>query len=336
MSELGNKLRQAREEQDKTLAAVKNDTRIQESFLIAIEDGNYKALPSYLHAYGFVKKYAEYLGFDYADIKAIFDKECPKSDSLSAENKLDDNLTHELVVNNPITNKSNKLTPTKAESSSPLSSYKELPDNKDFGNGKSFPVIPVAVAVVVIGVLAFIIMNSLQRPKETPVAVTDNYSESASVVKDSTSVNQTGMDNTSAMDQTDNATSVYTPAPEITPATDNETVSDNTTLSNIQTPQPDNATRPIQTTKQETVSLAFSDDCWVKYSADNKTAQEYLAPAGTSLSLRFEKSFVLDIGNAAAVTMKYGAQSFGGFGRPGIVRKLTYKLDDGILTRVNE
>lgn len=334
MSELGNKLKQAREEQDKTLAAVKNDTRIQESFLIAIEEGNYKALPSYLHAYGFVKKYAEYLGFDYADIKGIFDKECPKSDSLSAEGKPTDHPAQELIVNNPITNKLNKS--TKTENSVSVSSYKKLPDNRDFGNGKSFPFIPVVVAVAVVGVLVLIIFNSVKGPNETPVAVIDNFSESSPIASESSPINNFGIDNQSLTNPTDNTTSVYSPTPETPQVADNQTVKDNATVRTANTPQTDNVTKPIQTAKQETFTLAFSEDCWVKYSADNKTSQEYLAPAGTNLSLKFEKSFTLDIGNAAAVTMKYGAQTFGGFGRPGIVRKLFFKLEDGILTRVNE
>lgn len=68
MSELGNLLKSTREEQKKSMQDVVDDTRIRENFIKIIEEGRFKDLPSYLHAYGFVKKYAEFLNLDYENV----------------------------------------------------------------------------------------------------------------------------------------------------------------------------------------------------------------------------------------------------------------------------
>ena len=79
MSELGNLLKSTREEQKKTIQDVVDDTRIRENFIKVIEEGRFKDLPSYLHAYGFVKKYAEFLNLDYENVVwPLFAEECPK------------------------------------------------------------------------------------------------------------------------------------------------------------------------------------------------------------------------------------------------------------------
>ncbi len=65
MSELGQLLKSKREKLKKTIADVANDTKITEKIIHTLEDGDFASLPSYLHAFGFLKKYSDYLGFDY-------------------------------------------------------------------------------------------------------------------------------------------------------------------------------------------------------------------------------------------------------------------------------
>ena len=78
MSELSELLKNRRLELKKTPIDVSTDTRIRVQYIEAIDNGDYKSLPSYLHTYGFVKQYAEYLGFSFDEIKELFQKECPK------------------------------------------------------------------------------------------------------------------------------------------------------------------------------------------------------------------------------------------------------------------
>ncbi len=61
---LGEKLRQAREEQDITISEVAEQTRISALYLEAIENDDYRTLPGGIFNKGFVKSFAKYVGVD--------------------------------------------------------------------------------------------------------------------------------------------------------------------------------------------------------------------------------------------------------------------------------
>ncbi len=62
MSELGARLRQAREQQGLSLAQASTDTRILQQSLIALEEGAFQRLPDDVVIRGFIRNYAQYLG----------------------------------------------------------------------------------------------------------------------------------------------------------------------------------------------------------------------------------------------------------------------------------
>ncbi|NJN18282.1 MAG: helix-turn-helix domain-containing protein [Oscillochloris sp.] len=62
MSELGARLREARESQGLSLAQVAADTRILQQSLVALEEGAYQRMPSDVVIRGFIRNYATYLG----------------------------------------------------------------------------------------------------------------------------------------------------------------------------------------------------------------------------------------------------------------------------------
>ncbi|MFV9503644.1 MAG: helix-turn-helix domain-containing protein [Oscillochloridaceae bacterium umkhey_bin13] len=62
MSELGARLREARERQGLSLAQAASDTRILQSSLVALEEGAYQRLPGDVVIRGFIRNYAQYLG----------------------------------------------------------------------------------------------------------------------------------------------------------------------------------------------------------------------------------------------------------------------------------
>lgn len=61
MSELGNRLRAARESQGISLAQAATETHILQRYLVALEEGDYKYLPGDVYARGFIRNYADYL-----------------------------------------------------------------------------------------------------------------------------------------------------------------------------------------------------------------------------------------------------------------------------------
>lgn len=62
MSQLGERLRVAREAQGIAVSQAAADTRILARYIIALEEGDYQYLPGDVYARGFIRNYANYLG----------------------------------------------------------------------------------------------------------------------------------------------------------------------------------------------------------------------------------------------------------------------------------
>lgn len=75
MVRVGQKLKEKRKEKGLTLSEVAKATKIKESFLDAIEKGEYHRLPSSAYAFGFVSNYVEYLQLPKRETLAMFRRE---------------------------------------------------------------------------------------------------------------------------------------------------------------------------------------------------------------------------------------------------------------------
>lgn len=82
MSELGARLRQAREEQGLSLAQASVDTRILQQSLVALEEGAYQRLPSDVVTRGFIRNYAGYLGLQPDELIEIYRRERGATDKI--------------------------------------------------------------------------------------------------------------------------------------------------------------------------------------------------------------------------------------------------------------
>ncbi|MCT8139882.1 helix-turn-helix domain-containing protein [Anaerobacillus sp. CMMVII] len=85
MSELGSRLKQAREERKLTLEELQSITKIQKRYLLAIEEGNLDMLPGQFYARAFVKSYAEAVGINPDLIFEEHANELPASNKKEAE-----------------------------------------------------------------------------------------------------------------------------------------------------------------------------------------------------------------------------------------------------------
>lgn len=75
MIRVGEELRKKRESRHLTLEQVAKATKIRESFLEAIEEGNYQKLPGSSYAHGFVKNYLEFVELPIREYMALFRRE---------------------------------------------------------------------------------------------------------------------------------------------------------------------------------------------------------------------------------------------------------------------
>jgi cytoskeletal protein RodZ len=75
MRKISDILKESREEKKLTLADVEATTHIKRRFLVAIEEGRFRDLPSESYAMGFVKSYAQYLDIPTTRAVALFKRE---------------------------------------------------------------------------------------------------------------------------------------------------------------------------------------------------------------------------------------------------------------------
>lgn len=75
MSQLGERLRAAREAQGISVAQAAADTRILPRYIVALEDGDYQHLPGDVYARGFIRNYAGYLGAPIEELIEIYRQE---------------------------------------------------------------------------------------------------------------------------------------------------------------------------------------------------------------------------------------------------------------------
>lgn len=85
MSELGETLRQAREDKNISLEELAASTKIQKRYLQAIENGHFDQLPGRFYARAFVKSYAEEVGLNPKQLFANFPGEIPMTNSNLSE-----------------------------------------------------------------------------------------------------------------------------------------------------------------------------------------------------------------------------------------------------------
>ncbi|AIC94769.1 helix-turn-helix domain-containing protein [Shouchella lehensis] len=81
MSELGNYLKENREEKQLSLDDLQQRTKIQKRYLVAIEEGNFDTLPGIFYARAFVKTYAEAVGLNAEEVLTTYKNELPSPQS---------------------------------------------------------------------------------------------------------------------------------------------------------------------------------------------------------------------------------------------------------------
>lgn len=82
MSQLGERLRTARESQGISLAQAAAETRILQRYLVALEDCDYVHLPGDVYARGFIRNYANYLGISPDELIELYRRERGATDPI--------------------------------------------------------------------------------------------------------------------------------------------------------------------------------------------------------------------------------------------------------------
>lgn len=79
MTELGKRLKEAREAKNISLDELQEMTKIQKRYLIGIEEGNYAIMPGNFYVRAFIRQYAEAVGLDPEEIFEEYKQDIPQS-----------------------------------------------------------------------------------------------------------------------------------------------------------------------------------------------------------------------------------------------------------------
>jgi cytoskeletal protein RodZ len=124
LSELGNRLKEARSLKGLSLDDLQEITKIQKRYLIGIEEGNFSSMPGKFYVRAFIKQYAEAVGLEPEILFEEFNSEIP--------NTVNDDIPEHL---------------------SRVQTRKSLTDN----SSKVLDILPkMLISIVVIGVIAFV------------------------------------------------------------------------------------------------------------------------------------------------------------------------------------
>lgn len=122
MTELGNRLKEARLAKNMSLDDLQTVTKIQKRYLIGIEEGNYSMMPGKFYVRAFIKQYAEAVGIEPEEIFEQYKSEIPST------------------INEDIPEKLSRV---------------QSRQNVSTGRSKVFDILPkILIAVFVIGALA--------------------------------------------------------------------------------------------------------------------------------------------------------------------------------------
>jgi len=258
---------------------VTEETRISADIIDVLERGEYSSMPSYNHAKNFVKNYAVYLKLDMEKVQEAFENECTKEE-FNREVK-----------------------------------YISAPVTKESTAGHSSLVVKFVIPIVLIAIIAFTgykVFTSMKTGSaeqgvsapaaEQPVAEKETVVDTNEVKEVIKSINSNA-EQREAVKKTE-------PAKEA-PKAEEPAVKEDKNVSQSAFIQ-DEKVEPAAALK--TAVLNFSDVCWVHIKIDGSEEMDFIAEKGNQRNIEFRDNFVMDIGNAAVVSVAYGERTIAGLG----------------------
>ena len=298
MDSLGSKFRTVRESQGLTLEQMVSRTRIQESYLKALEEDSFGQLPERVFTKGFVRAYARSLNLDEEECLRLF-AECSVSFYQAEDER--------------------------------QQKFALLSEGKRKGRTSRVMVVLLVGGLVGLGGLVLLQQQSSMTSTVSPVSqqavepndtalsepeLPGNASESAEDRPPSSSERQIDADSGAVNMETASTTDVdetpeESPA-DVRPATPSLSSSD--TLS-IVSPTAASEDEPL------VLEIRTLETTWVVVRSDEKEPQEALLQVGETVKWKARERFLLTLGNAGGVEVRLNGELRGPFGETGVVRR---------------
>ncbi len=302
LTELGDKLKQARREKGLSLDDLQQITKIQKRYLVAIEEGNYAVMPGKFYARAFIKQYAEAVGLDSATLFDEFESEVPET-------------PQQEVVNNEPSRVQSKRNPMPAQSVG----------NQVNSRNRFFDILPkILIALFIVFILFIVWFFLLNKQDSSTEKVKTDTSNPTVKVEDSTKSEDTTKD-TAKKDTTEKDTT--TKDKEATDTNKEDTkeleVTKGETSGNA-------TTYTVKNTNKMKLSLSATGDSWIGVSdvSGNTIENVTLSSQNPSaeVDLGTNETVTVVIGNAPVTTVKINDKQLEL--APTLVKQvLTIKLD---------
>lgn len=305
MDSLGNRLRTARESQGLTLDQMTSRTRIQKAHLKALEEDSFEQLPERVFTKGFVRAYARSLELDEEECLRLF-AEC--SASFYQDEKESEGLRKMLLL-------------------------------KEKGHKEKTSRVMVVLLVGGLILLGGMVLIKQQSPSTSVFsrfsqqAVDPPRDEVASTPEQSGPASEIdgerppsgieGHVDTSGMTHVE-------PAPEMDVAAipAESPVEDGTFTPSVSPPDPEPISSPATRSEDDPLVLELRtlELTWIVIRADEHEPAEALLQPGEVVQWQARERFLLTLGNAGGVEVRFNGQLRGPFGETGVVvRELEFR-----------
>jgi len=303
MMEVGQLLRQTREAQELSLADVEEQTRIRQSFLIALESGNWEDLPNEVVARGFLKNYAQFLGLDADDLLAQTDGSQPASDKAASEE-----------------------TTTAATDDAQPAAYKpinlDLYDDTPDRSSTLRRVLAFLLALIPVAILVYLLVQfGLPLLLDQSAGMTANPTATATLPPEGTPPATPLI----VLGGTFTPTPAATPTPGEAPEDATGTPEPTNTLTSTPQPSPTPTATPVQ---QLTMLMEIIERSWLKVTVDGEVQLEALLDPGYIQEFVAQESIQLRTGNAAGVVLTLNGEQLPPLGETAEVVDFIWVIED--------
>jgi len=297
MDEIGQKLREARIEKGYTIDDLQQITKIQKRYLIAIEEGNFSALPGDFYVRAFIKQYASVVGINVEKLMEDYQQDIPSVTPTQVDEPENDNVQ-----------------PTRS------AHHSERAVTAKRSVRRYLPQIIIGAVVLVIIVVVYGLTISQQRKEAKPSIPVDQSSVSVQGEKKSKK-------KASASSKTANSTSKKT-------TKKTKKAKKSTGLKIATATGTDTAPIYAVTNLKDgnnTLKLNASDaDAWISVTVDGASSWQGVVSAGGSHDLTIPttaKTVAVRTGNANVTTIHIGSKKVKVAKAASMVRTLTFNIN---------
>ncbi|MBT8763164.1 helix-turn-helix domain-containing protein [Desulfohalobiaceae bacterium Ax17] len=288
--ELGQKLKEERENQGLTLEQIQQKTKISVQILKAIEQGDTSLLPHPVYAKGFVQNYARILGLDWRDIGDRF------ASLYSADEEYE--LLEELPTSFKTKSRQRRL----------------------------FKLLKLILFIALGAILAFFawsIISSVFFPDQDMQSINKNSSLLQENHRNESELPQNGNEVISQSIPKQDANNASGVDDKV--SNTKETAANENNIAKQEKLPTKNDLE--ETDKQEKVTIDAFEPCWVQAEIDEEQKEFYLR-AGEKIDLKFTKSLRLRLGNAGGVKLFYNDEDYPLQAQSGQVKTLEFASSD--------